>query len=150
MTTFPVRGGDATRALAAHLDRIGRDIPAWLELFDADAIVEFPYAASIGAPPRLDGLAAIERYFRGTPDTFRGLAFRDLRLASSEDPELAIAEVRGSARIGPTGQPYEQDYVMFLRTKHGLICHYREYWNPVPAITAFGGSVSLPERRMAP
>lgn len=150
MTTSELRTGDANQALAAHLERITRSIPAWLELFDDDAMVEFPYAAALGLPSRLDGKAAIEQYFRGTLDTFRGLAFRDLRLAPSADHELAIAQVRGSARVGPLQQSYEQDYVMFLWTRRGLIVHYTEYWNPVPAIAAFGGSISLPERRMAP
>ena len=133
MLTSPVHPGDASSALAAHLDLIGRDITAWLELFEDDAVVEFPYAASLGLSPRLGGKAAIEQYFRGTPGTFRELRFRDLRQLPSSDPELAFAEVHGSARIGPTGKPYEQDYVMLLRTRHGRIAHYAEYWNPVPA-----------------
>ena len=144
--TTPQRSGNASSVLAAHLDLIGRDITAWLGLFEDDAIVEFPYAASLGMSGRLDGKAAIEQYFRGTPGTFRELRFRDLRPLPSSDPDLAVAEVHGSARIGPTGEAYEQDYVMLLRTRQGRIVHYTEYWNPLPAIIAFGGSVQLPAR----
>jgi len=35
-----------------------------------------------------------------------------------------------------TGRHYQQDYVMRLETKDGKIIHYREYWNPVPLLTA--------------
>jgi uncharacterized protein len=149
MMTSSLPSGEASGLLAAHLDLIGRDIAGWLELFEADAIVEFPYAASLGLSRRLEGKAAIEQYFRGTPGTFRELKFRDLRLVPSSDPELAFAEVHGSALVGPTGEPYEQDYVMLLRTRRGRIIHYTEYWNPVPAIVAFGGSVQAPEWRIA-
>lgn len=137
---------DAARALAAHLELIGHDMARWLELFAADAVVEFPYAASVGTPARLEGKTAIDAYFRGAPGTFRDLAFRDVRRFESADPDLAIAEVHGSAIIGPTGRAYEQDYVMVMRTKNGKIVSYREYWNPLPAIEAFGGLEALSAR----
>lgn len=149
MTTSSLGSSEASRLLATHLDLIGRDVAAWLELFEDDAIVEFPYAPSLGLARRLEGKVAIEHYFRGTPGTFRELKFRNLRLVPSSDPELAFAEVHGSALVGPTGAPYEQDYVMLLRTRRGRIIHYTEYWNPVPVIVAFGGSVQMPHSRIA-
>jgi uncharacterized protein len=148
MTTSSLRSSEASRLLETHLDLIVRDISAWLELFEDDAVVEFPYAPSLGLSRRLEGKAAIEQYFRETPGTFRELQFRDLHLLPSSDPELAFAEVHGSALVGPTGAPYEQDYVMLLRTKRGRIIHYTEYWNPVPAIIAFGGNTQLPQWRV--
>lgn len=119
-------------------------MPRWLALFADDAVVEFPYAASLGRSGRLDGKAAIDAYFRGTPGSFRDLTFRDLRRFPGTDPDLAVAEVHGSAVIGPTNRRYEQDYVMLLRTRNGKIVWYREYWNPLPAIEAFGGIDGLP------
>lgn len=136
--------GPAERALTAHLELIGHDMPRWLDLFADDAVVEFPYAASVGQNGRLVGKAAIDAYFGGAPGVFRDLEFRDLRRFPSADPDLAIAEVHGSAIIGPTGKPYEQDYVMLLRTRAGKIVLYREYWDPLPAIAAFGGVDKLP------
>lgn len=131
---------DAGRALTAHLELIGRDIARWLDLFADDAVVVFPYAASVGAPTRLTGKPAIAAYFGGTPGTFRDLRFRDERRFPGADPEQALAEVHGSARVGPEGRPYEQDYVMIVRTRAGKIVEYREYWDPTPAIAALGGS----------
>ncbi len=129
--------GPAVRALEAHLDLVARDIARWLELFADDAVVEMPYAPSIARTGRFVGKPAIDAYFRGTPGTFRDLVFRDLRVHAGADPELALAEVHGSARIGPEGRPYEQDYVMIVRTRGGQIVEYREYWNPVPVLAAF-------------
>lgn len=140
-TTHPPR--DAARALDEHLDLIGRDIQRWIDLFADDAVVEFPYAPSLGFPERLEGKAAIDRYFRGTPESFRDLAFRDVHRYQTSDPDLAIAEAHGSATVGANDTRYEQDYVMLVRTKGGKIVLYREYWNPVPALQAFGGTDAL-------
>ncbi len=131
----------AAEAMALHLELVGHDMERWIGLFAEDAVVEFPYAGSVGRSGRLAGKAAIDGYFRGTPGTFRELRFSDLRLHACVDPELAIAEVHGSAIVGPMGRRYEQDYVMVLRTRGGAIVSYREYWDPTPVLAAFEGAV---------
>lgn len=141
--TIPHSPRDAARALDEHLALIGNDIQRWIDLFADDAVVEFPYAPSLGFPERLQGKAAIDRYFRGTPESFRDLAFRDVRRYRTTDPDVAIAEAHGSASVGANDARYEQDYVMLVRTKDGKIILYREYWNPVPALEAFGGADAL-------
>ena len=128
--------GDADRALDAHLEHITRDMDRWIALFADDAVVEFPYAPSLGRAHRLVGKAAIDGYFRGTPGVFRDLEFSGLRRFPGADPEVAIAEVHGSAILAPTGKRYEQDYVMVVRTRAGEIVEYREYWNPLPFLRA--------------
>ncbi|MBZ5711957.1 nuclear transport factor 2 family protein [Nannocystis pusilla] len=133
----PERPMRAAAALAAHLDLIAGDIERWLALFADDAIVEFPYAASVGSPPRLVGKPAIADYFRRTPAVFRGLRFRDLRVHATVDPDVVVAEVHGSATLAPGDVAYEQDYVMVLECKDGLVVRYREYWDPAAAMAAF-------------
>lgn len=132
----------AAEALDAHLALINHDIERWLELFAEDAVVEFPYAPP-GLPSRLEGKAAIATYFRPTPETFAGLTFSNLRRYATTDPDVALAEVHGSATIPATGKRYEQDYVMVLRTRAGQVVHYREYWNIGLALEAFGGAETL-------
>ena len=140
-TTHPPR--DADRALDEHLALIGHDIQRWIDLFADDGVVEFPYAPSLGFPERLEGKEAIDRYFRGTPESFRDLSFRDVRRYPTTDPDLALAEAHGSATVGANDARYEQDYVMLVRTKGGKIVLYREYWNPLPVLDAFGGADAL-------
>lgn len=134
MTTIAHR--DAARAIDEHLELIAHDIERWLELFADDAVVEFPYATP-GMTARLEGKAAIAGYFRTTPAQFLGLSFRGVRRYRTTDPDVALAEVHGSATIATTGKRYEQDYVMVVRTRNGKIVHYREYWNITPALEAF-------------
>ena len=139
--TSPVHR-DAAQALDEHLEHIGHDMQRWIELFADDAVVEFPYAPP-GLPGRFEGKEAIDHYFRATPEKFLGLSFRDVRRYPTTDPDVALAEAHGSATIASTGKRYEQDYVMVLRTRHGRIVLYREYWNIAAVLEAFGGTEAL-------
>lgn len=127
----------------AHLELIRTDIERWLELFTDDAVVEFPYAAGLELPQRLEGREAIRRYFADTPKHFQGLVFTNVRRYRTTAPDVALAEAHGSATIAVTGSGYEQDYVMLVKTRDGRISLYREYWNPLPGLRAFGGEQNL-------
>lgn len=134
---------DAAGLLDAHLELIPTDIERWLELFTEDAVVEFPYAKGLGLPERLEGREAIRRYFADAPKHFLGLTFTNVRRYLPIDREVALAEVHGSATIAATGSTYEQDYFMLVKARDGRIALYREYWNPIPGLKAFGGEQSL-------
>jgi hypothetical protein len=129
--------------LDAHLELIRTDLERWLELFTDDAVVEFPYAAGLELPQRLEGREAIRRYFADTPKHFQGLVFTNVQRYRTTDPDVALAEAHGSATIAVTGSGYEQDYVMLVKTRDGRISLYREYWNPIPGLRAFGGEQNL-------
>ncbi|PTL84056.1 nuclear transport factor 2 family protein [Vitiosangium sp. GDMCC 1.1324] len=141
--TNPTTPHNAAHLLDSHLSLIGTDIERWLELFAEDAVVEFPYARSLDLPERLEGREAIRRYFQDTPKSFLGLTFSCIQRHVTADPDVALAEAHGSATIAATGSPYEQDYVMMVKTRNGRISLYREYWNPVPGLKAFGGEENL-------
>jgi ketosteroid isomerase-like protein len=133
------RPTNALEALDAHLALVARDLEPWLALFADDAVIEFPYAAGMGVPARLQGKDAIRSYFARATQVFQNFSFRDVRRHATPDPNLAIAEAHGSATIATTSRPYEQDYVFFVECRDGLIVRYREYWNPVAAHESFGG-----------
>ena len=141
--TTPSHPRDAGGLLDAHLALIGTDIEHWLELFAEDAVVEFPYARPLGLPERLEGREAIRRYFADTPKHFQGLVFTNVRRYRTTDPDVAFAEAHGSATVAVTGSGYEQDYIMRVQTREGRISLYREYWNPIPGLKAFGGEQNL-------
>lgn len=131
--------------LREHLALVTHDTDRWLELFADDAVVEFPYAPSIGRAPRLEGKAAIAEYFRSASREFVALTFRDVRVycTTDADADVVLAEAHGTARIASTGKIYEQDYVIVLNAKDGRVTRYREYWNVIPALEAFGGLEAL-------
>ncbi|ADO68048.1 nuclear transport factor 2 family protein [Stigmatella aurantiaca] len=131
--------GKAEELFAAHLALVTKDMPAWLELFAENAVIEFPYAPSVGTPARLEGKAAITAYAQGVSSVMRDFVFSDLRVFPAREPHVLFAEVHGEATLPRTGRPYVQDYVMRLETDGERIIHYREYWNPVPVLQAFEG-----------
>jgi ketosteroid isomerase-like protein len=132
-----------SEVFAAHLALIDEDIPAWVDLFAEDAIVEFPYASAVGSPERLEGKAAIYNYMKDVPAQMQNLIFTNIREYQRSNPNVLFAEVHGEALIVATGRHYQQDYVMRLETQEGKIIHYREYWNPIPALEAWGGTQTL-------
>lgn len=129
--------------LSDHLRLICKDIQTWVELFAETAIVEFPYAASLGSPQKLEGKSAIYNYMKDVPEKMQDLTFTNIRSYQTLNPNVLFAEVHGQATIIATGCHYQQDYVMQLETKEGKIIHYREYWNPIPALEAWGSIENL-------
>jgi uncharacterized protein len=129
----------AEKLFAAHLALVIRDMPAWLELFAENAVIEFPYAPSVGTSARLEGKAAIAAYAKGVPAMMRDFVFSNVRIFPTREPHVLFAEAHGEATISSTGRRYVQDYVMHLETDGERIIHYREYWNPVPVLQAFDG-----------
>ena len=121
---------DLFRAL---LSKLATDLEGLFSLLAPDAIAEFPYAASLGLPARVEGIEAIRRHFRDVMSRigFANFEFTELRSYPGADGTSAWFEVHGSADL-PGGKKYEQDYVVWLRSVDGKVAHYREYWNMVP------------------
>ncbi|QDL10457.1 nuclear transport factor 2 family protein [Brasilonema octagenarum UFV-E1] len=133
----------AAEVFADSLALITKDIQAWVELFAENAVVEFPYASALGSPQRLEGKPAIYNYMKDALAQMQNLVFTNIRAYPTSNPNVLFAEVHGKAIIVATGRHYQQDYVMRLETKDGKIIHYREYWNPVPVLDAFGSTQNL-------
>lgn len=129
--------------LTDHLSLIGKDIQAWINLFAEDAVVEFPYAAALNLPARLEGKSAIYNYFTEALAQMQNLIFTHIREYQTLNSNVLFAECHGEADIIATGRHYQQDYVMRLETKDGKIVHYREYWNPILALEAWGSPQNL-------
>lgn len=115
------------------------DMAALNALFADDAIVEFPYAFD-PMPRRVEGIAAIREYYKNSPDIFDFRPYQNVRVHKTEDPDLVFAEFTSDATVLPTGHDYPQEYIATLKTRHGKIIHYREFWDPILVQTAFGGA----------
>lgn len=130
-----------TEIFAAHLAYVGKEVQNWVDLFAEDAVIEFPYAST--TPGRLEGKGAIYNYMKNVPEQMQNLVFTNIQVYLTSNPNVLFAEVHGEADIVSTGRHYQQDYVMRLETKEGKISHYREYWNPMPALEAWGSTENL-------
>lgn len=128
--------------LDAHLALISTNTEAWAELLAENIIVEFPYAAALSKPPRLEGKAAVYNYVKAAIAPMQNLTFINVRKYPTTDPHVIWAEVHGEAIITTTGCRYQQDYVVRMESKDSKVVYYREYWNPVAVIAAWGDTQS--------
>lgn len=111
-------------------------------LFAEQAVIEFPYAASVGTPGRLT-LPEYHQYLAQVLPTMPRLAYDAVRVYPLQAPGEYFAELRAATTVPGTGRRYEQDYVLYFTLADGRFTHYREYWNPVPWLRAFGGEQAL-------
>mgnify|MGYP001173886342 CR=1 FL=1 len=143
-TTSTPQSADAVRAAAQqvfrdHLDLLtaGR-VEEWVELFTEDGVLEFPYAPK-GYTTRLVGREDMLAYISNFPKAFR-LTMTDVRIHETVDPSLVIAELKSEGVALETGRPYNQTYISVVETVGGRISRYVDYWNPLVAMEALGGS----------
>lgn len=124
------------------------DIPLVLSCFAADATIEYPYAAQLGSPTRLDVAAYAQHLHRVLPH-MPGLVFSHVRLAHDLAQGVHWAEAHGEAPVPNTDHTYRQDYVIRFELANGVFRHYREYWNQLATREAFGGARG-PSQFLAP
>jgi uncharacterized protein len=126
--------------LDAHLALVGKNIEAWSDLLAEHAIMEFPYAAALGMPARLEGKAAIYNQFKEGIAQMQNLTFTNIRTYPMVEPNLLWAEYHGEAIISATGRHFQQDYVTRLQIADGKIVYFGNYFNPTAVLDAFGNN----------
>ncbi len=134
-------------AVSVFVDRhlaalLAEDIPAWVDLWAEDGVFEFPFAPE-GYVKRLDGKAAIANYMSGFPEKIKINKFNVIKLMDSPDGDEGFLEFTCEGTVVPTGRPYNMHYVSFLRLRDGKLTLYRDFWNPLVAIEAFGGESEM-------
>ncbi|MDJ0466418.1 nuclear transport factor 2 family protein [Streptomyces sp. H27-C3] len=121
---------------------LDKNLAAWVDLWDEDGILEFPFAPE-GRPQRLEGKAAVAEYMRGYPGHIDLHDFPHVEIHQTVTPETIVVEMRGVGRLVETGGPFDMSYIAVVTVKNGRITGYRDYWNPLalenPA-TDFAGS----------
>lgn len=109
-----------------------------LALFTDEAAIEYPYAASVGSPVRLNKQEYRE-HLRSILPKMPGIEFSEIRVYPLEETDSYWAEVHGEAKIPETSKKYEQDYVIYFTVQDNKFSFYREYWNPQVVLGAFDG-----------
>lgn len=140
----PLESNPGQQQLAALLAAFHTGADEVRRLFTETAVIEFPYAASVGTPGRLT-VPAYHQYLTQVLPTMPQLAYERVRVYSLQAAGEYFAELRAATTMPGTGRRYEQDYVIYFALADGRFTHYREYWNPVPWLRAFGGEQALHE-----
>ncbi|MGY0021398.1 nuclear transport factor 2 family protein [Streptomyces sp. cg35] len=108
---------------------LDKNIPAWVDLWAENGIMEFPFAPE-GWPTRLEGKEAVAAYMQPYPDHIDLQDIPELRIHETSDPGTIVVEMRAVGRLVETGAPYDMTYIAVVTVRDGRITSYRDYWNP--------------------
>jgi uncharacterized protein len=125
-------------------DRVDPNAANFLDLMSEDFVMEFPYARP-GMQPRIEGRAAVAAYLSTVGDGIVVDTLNDVVIHETTDPEVVILEFTGQGRALKTGEPYENRYISVIRTRHGRVVHWKDYWNPIAGLKARLGAAAVDE-----
>jgi len=118
-----------------------RNPAAAAALFAEDGVLELPYLASLGIPPKAQGPAAIENFIASLLKKVPEFQFKNIRMLI-ETGEQAFAEYDVEAAVLPTRRIYRQSYAGRLVTSGERIILLRESLDTVAAAKAFDIPIS--------
>ena len=116
--------------------------PEIVDLFTEDVVFAFPYAPD-GLPTRLKGIPALLDHLARLGPMLELGDFTLHEVHPSGDTVVFEFSCRG--RGVATGLPYDQDYISVVTLREGRITRYRDYWNPLVALSALGGAKAAGE-----
>ena len=110
----------------------------WISLWHDEAILEFPYAPA-GRAGSYHGKEAILAYMTAASGRIATDGIDELRVHETADPRVLIVELASRGHLVGSGARYDQRYVCLFELRDGLLWRYREYWNPLVSMDAYGG-----------
>lgn len=122
---------------AALGDRLAPGAGSFAEMFADDGVFEFPYAPP-GLAKAARGRAEIDRHLASLGD----FALDEIAppiVRPVEGGRDVVIEFEARGHNTRTGAPYDQRYISVVETRDGRIARYRDYWNPLVVLSAFGG-----------
>ena len=139
METTNTNKKTATQLLRNSLDTfLAKDMKGWSALCAENVVAEFPFAPE-GMQTRFEGREALYAYLKDYPSFIDVKSLPTLKIYSTDDANLAIAEWSASGVVIGNGNPYEMRYATFVTFENDLIVNYREYWNPQAFQKAMSG-----------
>ncbi|HEY6620188.1 MAG TPA: nuclear transport factor 2 family protein [Steroidobacteraceae bacterium] len=103
---------------------------AWEELhawFSDDALVEYPFA--LPSPSRLEGIAAIRKYFAAVSAYPLKLQMQNMVVHETLDPEVVVAEWDYDGLVTTTNHKFVVSNITVTRVHNGKIVASRDYHN---------------------
>lgn len=117
------------RMLRTHLGDVLRPAESFIDMFDTDGVMEFPYAPADGVH-RLQGRDEMQSYFDRIAGMLSIAALTDVEVHIDREGGTAVLEFGCDGAVLPSGRPYRQRYISAITLRDGRITRYRDYWNP--------------------
>ena len=118
---------------------VKKDIEGWMNLWDDNFVLEFPYAPQ-GRPRQIEDKATLYPYIQNVIKDLEIVSIAQPQIYLTQYPDLIIAEITGEGRLLSTGRAYRTNYVWMMRTRDGKLIHMRDYWNPLALMEARSSS----------
>lgn len=135
----PREVAELVRAMVA-----GRDGIVFADLFAADGVLEYPFAAP-GMPTRIEGREQMRTYHGRASGARDLIDVEDVDLVVHEttDPEVVVAEITHRGYAKALDGPYEFTALGIMRVRDGQIVSYRDFMNPVAMAEMLGRKQDL-------
>ena len=115
-----------------------KNMEKFASVWAEDAVQDMPYSPE-GFPNRVSGRDNLIKHYAGWPENSGKADFTSqLVFYPMQDPAMVFAEFKGDVDILSTGRKYQQHYGGLFHVENGQIKLFREYFNPVPFVYAFG------------
>lgn len=115
-----------------------KDMEKFANTLADDMVQDMPFSPE-GHPKRVSGKVNIIKLFSDWPEVSGKADFTsNLRFYPMVDPEMVFVEYKGAVDIIPTGRKYLQTYGGLFHVENSKIRLFREYYDPVPFVYAFG------------
>ena len=134
-----VKKNDGYQHLEALLTAFNQGTEAVLNLYNENAIVKYPYAASLGLPFSFT-MDEYKKHLDHMLGSMQSISFTGLQVYELKEKESYWAEFHGETRIPNTNALYQQDYVIYFTLENGKFSEYKEYWNVLPVLKSLLGS----------
>lgn len=99
-----------------------------------DFVLYLPYVPP-GVPNEIRGREKVREVLLQTGKGRSPIAFSDVKIMRTDDPELVVATANGEATMA-NGNIYRNSYVFFTRIRNGEVIEHTEYLNPLQVIAA--------------
>jgi ketosteroid isomerase-like protein len=142
MSKFTVRtaNADAEAVIEEFLDALeAMSIERFLNVWHDDGVQIMPYAPE-ELPARFEGKEAIRRYFGDLLAKCKTVHIPSRVFHFTNDSNRVWVEFYGEIQIKATGKTCINTYVCLFTLRDGRIVEYKEYFNPLIYLNAFGGS----------
>ena len=104
------------------------EIDTWIELLTPDVTVRTPFALE-GGPAEFHGTDEVRRRFGDARQRMASLAFLDIVILATEDPEQWVVTCRSEGEMRP-GVPYTNTYCWLFAVREDRIRAWTEYFDP--------------------
>lgn len=128
---------DALSLLNRYLDAVSRcDANAVLALLGEDVVFNTPCMPK-PAPPVTVGRAAVDQTLQWVfAQVFKRFEWTRRETHASDDPHLAFAIAQSRVELH-NGTVYSNDYMLYTRSREGLIVEHAEFFDTQRAAQAF-------------